>query len=92
MRATIIVTIPSWLRLPVQGEYEGEDHVCMVQHDHYDRSGYDDVDRTCVEYQRLLDTLDVVGCFQVSHCNKYVCLDRPRDVCLASPIVSHARP
>ena len=91
MRVTIIVTIPSWLKLPVLGEYEdGHYEGRGVQH-HREHNGHDDVDRKPFEFQILPDIQDVVGYFRAARYSKYVYLNTLHGVFLASPIVSHEK-
>ena len=76
MRATIIVTIPSWLKLPVLGECEV--YYCEgrgVLH-HHVHSGHDGAGKKLAECQILPDTQDAVEYSQVNRCNIYACLNK----------------
>jgi len=83
MRATIIVTIPSWLKLPVLGEYEGGHYEGKGEQHHREHNGHDDVDRRPFEFQRLPDIQGVAEYSRVAHYSKYVYLNTLRGVFLA---------
>jgi hypothetical protein len=91
MRATIIVTIPSWLKLPVLGECEDGHYEGRGVLHHHVHSDHDGADKRLVEFQILLDTQDVAEYFLVSRCNIYVCLSKQRDESLALPTVNHEK-
>ena len=78
MRVTIIVTIPSWFKLPVPGECE----VCYCEgrgvQRHHAHSDHDDVDRKLAEYRILLGIQDAAEYFLVSRYSIYACLNRQR--------------
>ncbi len=83
MRATIIVTIPSWLKLPVLGGCEV--YYCEgrgVPH-HHAHSGHDGVDKRLAGCQILPDIQDAAEYFRVNHYNIYVCLNKQLYACLA---------
>ncbi len=88
MQVTAVVTIPSWLKLPVQGEYVGEDHADKASHCHHVHSDHDDVDRTPGWCQKWPDIQGAVAHFQASRYSRCVCLNTPPDV---YPCITHCR-